>query len=156
MKKLILLFVFLYICISLLHAQTYWKGGTKGAENDWNTPSNWSTNHIPDWTNEAVIIRDVSTCTNDFPIITSKVTTIPYLEIHSGAELLITETGELNIDGSTTHNYGLLYYGKIMNKGKLVIVNTALNEIESPNGEIIDFNSSEKSQVSLLSNNEKN
>ena len=139
MKKVILpvaLCLAALFFVSTLAAQNYWVGGTPGKESDWNTAKNWSQNRIPDWTQD-VIIPDVSTQSGYFPIIDSDVDPIPHLAIYSNAILTILREGKITIDGKTTFNSGLYLVGKIISKGDVVIINTALIEIDNKGGEMI-------------------
>lgn len=125
---------FIFLLCSLFFSvdassQNYWKGGTPGKETDWNTAENWSQNRIPDWT-QNVIITDVSSVSGYFPIINSVLEPIPYLEIHSNASLTILPNGKVTVDGNTTFNYGIYLLGTLISQGDLVIMNTALNDIE--------------------------
>ena len=45
---------------NIIIAQNSWIGGTPGAENEWNNPKNQSENKVPDWSDESVIISDIS------------------------------------------------------------------------------------------------
>ena len=110
-------------------AQNIWKGGTPGAETEWMNPRNWSENEIPDWTDEVVIIPDVSAQTGFFPIIRNTVPEINYLAIEAGAQITIDVKGALTIDGKHTYNYGILNIGNLYNKGHLVVQNTALSPL---------------------------
>jgi hypothetical protein len=107
-------------------AQNTWVGGTPGAETDWEQPSNWSDQRVPDWTDQLVIIANVSTASGHFPIVDTAVPEVPCLQINAGAQLTVTENGHLVINGETTHNYGLLNIGRLYNAGQLTIEATAL------------------------------
>ena len=120
-----LLLTSLFLTLAL-PAQNIWKGGTPGSETDWNQPKNWSQNHIPDWTDDAVVIPNVMYQSGVFPVISSKVPDIAYLSIEGGAHLTIESTGALIIDGKENYNHGVLNIGQIYNSGQLTIMNTAL------------------------------
>lgn len=117
-------------------AQNTWKGGTIGKPTQWNVASNWSKNQVPDWS-ETVIIPDVQSQSGYFPEIDEKVATIPHLEIHSEARLLILPSGQLRIDGHTTQNSGILLQGVLIVEGTLEIVNTFAEEIDIIDGKLI-------------------
>jgi hypothetical protein len=67
-----------------------WKGGTPGQETNWACSKNWSLGRIPD-VFDNVIIPDVSTGSQKFPVINSGLTEINQLHIHIGATLTAQE-----------------------------------------------------------------
>lgn len=111
--------------------QNYWKGGTPGAETEWNNARNWSENHVPDWSDDVVIIPNVATSSGYFPIIKNEVPEIAHLNIIGGANLTITSSGSLTINGENTYNYGIINTGQVHNLGKLNILNTGLSALSN-------------------------
>lgn len=116
-----------FACIAITaFGQNTWVGGTIGAETDWNNPKNWSLNHVPDWTDEVVIIKNVNAQSAYYPVITNKVPNIPFLNIEGGAKVTIEKGGILAINGVSTHNYGILMTGQLYNNGQVIVQETAL------------------------------
>ena len=71
-----------------------WHGGTPGHETDWSFFKNWSTGRTPSEF-DYVIIPDVSTSTNDYPVIRTGEVVVLGLEIHSGAMLTLLPKARL-------------------------------------------------------------
>ena len=126
-----------FATVSLATAQNTWIGGTPGAETDWNQARNWSRQHVPDWTDEVVIIPDVSSRSGHAPVIDGDVPPVPSMQINAGATLFISAGGRLTIDGETTYNFGLLLYGHLHNAGQMTIQSTALAPLVE-HGTVID------------------
>lgn len=116
----------LLLLMNTTEAQNYWVGGVTGAESDWNHPRNWSKQQVPDWTDQVVIVPDVTTESGHFPVVAEQTTAIPCLQIEGGATVTILGTGRLTIDGTTTYNHGLINTGRLINAGEIVIQDTAL------------------------------
>ena len=114
-----------------IFTQNVWKGGTPGAETNWNHPRNWSENRLPDWSDEMVVIPDVSSQTGYFPVVKNQVPEIACLSVESGAKVTIAHTGHLTINGETTYNYGIINTGEVFNTGHLTILATALPPLVS-------------------------
>ncbi len=112
-------------------AQNSWIGGTPGAESEWSNPKNWSENKVPDWSDESVIISDVSTQSGFFPIISNEVAEIPHLRLEGNSTLTIAKNGKLIINGSDTYNFGILNVGSVINYGYVSIQNTGLSPLEN-------------------------
>lgn len=131
-RNTINIFVFLFFSLFsfMLIAQNTWVGGMPGQESAWNQPRNWSEGHVPNWSDELVIIPNVSTTTGVYPVIDNTVEEIPALLVKGGAALTILAEGELRINGETTYNYGLLNQGQVKSDGVLSIVNTSLAALE--------------------------
>ena len=119
-------------------SKCYWVGGTPGCETDWDNPRNWSTNRVPDWTYDAVIIPDVTTRSNHFPVITNSVYVIAHLQVESHAVLSVEGEGHLLIEGDATFNYGIINGGKIINRGFISVSKTGLANLLDLNGVIIN------------------
>ncbi|MCC6279865.1 MAG: hypothetical protein IT262_04645 [Saprospiraceae bacterium] len=85
--------------LTSLHAQTtnVWKGGFPGHETEWNHHRNWSLGKTPDVFNR-VIIPDVSTSTQKYPIVKEGVIEVQSLEIRSGASLTLLRPARIVVD----------------------------------------------------------
>lgn len=64
-----------------------WKGGTPGHKTDWDTPSNWSNNRVPDEFTDVTILWDY-TLQGNYPIIKH-----PEFEAHS---IFVEDGAKLN------------------------------------------------------------
>ena len=101
---------------------TTWIGGTPGKTTNWNEPRNWTGHHVPDEFS-LVIIAQTNSGHHAQPHINGAVT-VAGIEIHSGANLTISETGELTVDGEYTYSEGVVNYGgKLINNGKVILKN---------------------------------
>ncbi len=113
---------FLISCLALFSftafAQNIWLGGTPGHETGWMEARNWSKQRVPGG-NDKVVIPHL--WHDYYPVISISAPAIAYLEVEGGARLSITEEGYLSVNGSSTHNSGLLLIGKIINEGALAI-----------------------------------
>lgn len=138
LKIAITILSLLLISSFTLSAQNSWKGGTLGAEQEWNNPKNWSENRVPDWRDETVIIQDVSSRSGYFPTVSTVVPEIGHLRLEGGATLMVANNGKLIVNGETTFNYGILNAGKLVNYGFVSIENTAMNPLENPRNNIIN------------------
>ena len=112
----------------LLMSQVVWKGGTPGRAHDWNISSNWSNNRVPTDFDD-VVIPDLSTQGCFYPIIKTEIEPIQFLFIASGAELEVTDTGILTIDGSGTFNDGILNMGHLKVFGDIFTFGVAGSKI---------------------------
>lgn len=85
--------------LSSLQAQTtnVWKGGFPGHETDWNQSRNWSLGKIPD-VFDRVIIPDVSTSTQKYPIVKEGEIEVLSLEVRSGASLTLLRSVRIVAD----------------------------------------------------------
>lgn len=91
-----------------------WRGNTPGHEHDWNYPSNWSNNHVPDEFTDVIIPLDQA-MSYSYPVVNSATIEINSLHIWPGAILTIIE-GELNIlDAERSH----FKRHQILGKGKV-------------------------------------
>lgn len=128
MKSLSILCIscFMFLISSSLYSETItWKGGTPGDETNWTNPKNWKSNSVPTEISD-VVIPNTSTFGNHYPVINSRVQPIGSLLISGGAELHVTETGLLIVDGTGVYNYGVLNLGSITINGEVFIENSAL------------------------------
>ncbi len=96
--KSILFFTALFLLAyhSSLHAQTtnVWKGGLPGHETDWNQNKNWGLGKTPD-VFDRVIIKDVSTSTLKYPVVTEGEIEVLSLEIQSGTSLTLLHSARI-------------------------------------------------------------
>jgi hypothetical protein len=82
--------------LSALNAQTtnIWKGGFPGHETEWNHYRNWSLGKTPN-VFDRVIIPDVSTSTQKYPIIKEGEIEVLSLEVRSGASLTLLQAARI-------------------------------------------------------------
>lgn len=123
--------------LSNITLRTYWLGGVEGAATDWNHPDNWSTREVPSSISD-VIIPNVAKEGRPFPVLRSAVRTIAHLEICKHAELYLTPEASLHIEGSRTYENGISIFGKLVNQGKIEIVNPGRNCIELEGGVLVN------------------
>jgi hypothetical protein len=91
MKKQIIITLVAIITLGIsATAQTTntWKGGFPGHETDWNQNKNWSRGKTPD-VFDNVIIPDVSTSTQKYPIVKEGEIEVISIEVQSGASLTL-------------------------------------------------------------------
>lgn len=105
----------------------YWRGGTIGAEHDWQQPLNWHNGCVPGWTDKVVIPGQTTAC----PSINCFVNDIAELVIMRGARLLICETGRLTVDGFFKKEVGILNNGELIVEGELTICRNQFCNIEN-------------------------
>lgn len=74
----------------------YWQGGQPGQASEWNCAANWSDGRVPDAFSN-VVIPDVSTQTNAYPVLKNTETEINSLTLLSGASLTITPDAALSV-----------------------------------------------------------
>lgn len=115
MKTFIIILFTLTSFSAFSQVRSVWKGNTPGQETNWNTPSNWSNNHIPDEFTDVVIELDISVERN-YPVLVTKRTEINSLNIWPGAILTIKE-GELLVIDLLKTNYHKI---QVIGKGKLI------------------------------------
>lgn len=73
------------------------KGGTPGQETNWACSKNWSLCKVPD-VFQNVIIPDVSTRSQKYPIIKSGSFRVNQLHIYSGARLTINDNAQIVVN----------------------------------------------------------
>lgn len=78
-----------------------WKGGAPGHETDWNFYKNWSLGKAPDLFHN-VVIPDVSTSTQHYPVLKSGSAEVASLEIQQGATLTLQANARLRTTEFTT------------------------------------------------------
>lgn len=88
-----------------------WKGGKPGHPNAWNCAQNWSLNTVPNEFQD-VIIPDVSSGFQQYPVIDDTENIVRSLTISANARLTILPTGKLLVTGFEDGT-GLINYGKI-------------------------------------------
>ena len=116
--------------------ETFWIGGTPGQETDWEVPQNWLDNRVPD-EDSWVIIRNLNTGHGAMPEIDSEVK-VAGIEVQQSAELTVSDEGMLLVDGEYANNHGILNFGKIINKGKIEIINTGLRPVYDLKNNIVN------------------
>ncbi len=123
MKSLAILLISTFLPL-LINAQTTitWTGSTPGKETKWNEPKNWDAYRIPNEDDKVIIKMDNNSHFSQ-PVINEEVH-IVWLEIHAGAELTITTTGQLILDGSYTYSQGIsMYGGNLSSEGEIIFKN---------------------------------
>ena len=98
MKQLIVLLSLLIPTMLTAQNTITWEGGTPGHETNWNEPRNWDANRVPN-ENDKVIILLRNNGHFAQPVIDREVH-VAWVEIHAGAELTITSSGQLILDGT--------------------------------------------------------
>ena len=93
MKKQIIITLVAIIILAISTSATAqttntWKGGFPGHETDWNQNKNWSLGKTPD-VFDRVIIPDVSTSTQKYPIVKEGEIEVLRIEVQSGASLTL-------------------------------------------------------------------
>lgn len=127
--SIILSITFSILTINTINSQNIWKGGTPGSETKWEEPRNWSDNKVPG-SFDSVIIPDLSSQGNFYPVIQSEVAPVAHIRIESGASLTLNSKGILNIDGSNTYNNGITLVGHLYNKGQINIIDPGMQAVE--------------------------
>ena len=96
MSKIFLIGLFTLIAMTSASAQknNTWRGGTPGHETEWSYYKNWSTGRIPNEF-DRVLIPDVSSSTNDYPVIEAEEIEVLSLHIQQGAMLTLRPTARL-------------------------------------------------------------
>jgi hypothetical protein len=120
MKKAIIISNIIYLLLSLfsgLAAQTNstWVGGTPGRSTDWNCPTNWKENHVPDEFSQVFIPPNC----NYYPVIKSTIPPIDALLVEGGGRVIIDKKAKLTIIGATGRLDGATFLGQIINQGIL-------------------------------------
>lgn len=124
------LFVLLALISSFaIAAQSTWKGGFPGQENNWFCARNWSDNQVPN-NLDNVVIPDRSTSGNYYPVIAGKQAQVQSLDLHSGAQLTIEPGAQLSVLGYGLPGGALLNLGAINNHGTLEVVEPVLHALE--------------------------
>ena len=101
----------------------YWRGGVRGAENEWNEPMNWHNRRIPGWFDTAIISGEYAQ-DGFFPIINEFINDIAQLIIETGGRIAIEKQGKFNIDGLNKKDVGIINMGEIYIEGELTILRT--------------------------------
>lgn len=121
--------LFALFCTMNLIAQVEWKGGFPGQENNWFCANNWSDNRIPD-DFDNVIIPDVSTSGNHYPVIEDQNARVQSLELQSGAKIRIESGAQLSILGFGLPGGALLNLGAVENYGTLEVIEPVLHAVD--------------------------
>ena len=132
MKNATLIAFFTLISVSN-YAQNIWIGNTPGHETDWMEARNWSKQRVPGW-NDSVLVPHL--WHNNYPKVSTRVPAIAHLEVEGGASLNINSGGYLPIDGSSTHNSGVLLTGRIYNEGTLAVTDAGGEAIAGTPGNL--------------------
>ncbi len=120
MKTLIIIIAIFAFNFASAQQTITWKGGTPGNETAWDEPRNWDSNRVPDQ-NDFVIINFVDNGHYSNPIIDSEVQ-VAWVQIYTGADLTIAETGKLIVDGAHTYSEGISFYGgNLTAEGQVVL-----------------------------------
>ncbi|MBO6879253.1 T9SS type A sorting domain-containing protein [Winogradskyella sp.] len=93
-----------------------WNGS---ASNNWNDPNNWTPNQVPDFCSEITI-----PVTGTLPILSGD-KTITDLNIHSGANLIVSTGATLNIDGDLNMYSESDSYSGLILKGTIAVSGTS-------------------------------
>jgi hypothetical protein len=101
----------------------FWRGGTSGAENEWNEPLNWYNRAVPGWFDEAVISMEY-VVGGYFPVINEFINDIAQLTLEAGGKIVIEKHGKFNIDGLKKKDLGIINSGEIFIEGELTILRT--------------------------------
>jgi len=118
----ILLLSFLLPLAIIAQTTITWKGGTPGKENKWNEPKNWDSHRIPS-EDDKVVIKMENNGHFSQAIIDSEVH-INWLVLQSGAELRISESGKLLIDGTFQYSEGIsMHGGSLISEGNIILKN---------------------------------
>jgi hypothetical protein len=147
MKTLIIAILTLVSTTLFAQNTVTWKGGTPGKETQWNESKNWSDNQVPD-ENTNVIIKFMNTGHFAQPVVEESVE-VGSIELHAGANLTITESGEVLVDGSDFYTIGIVSFGgTLINQGVISLINIdnfseeKFREIHSGNGTVLLDNNS--------------
>ena len=95
-----------------------WTGGQPGRETDWSCAENWSLGRVPDWTQD-VVVADVSTRTNHYPIVRGGPFEVGSLVIPAPARLTVAADATLIVAGANSYATGLWNDGRLTLLGKL-------------------------------------
>ena len=123
MKAHLFLVLLLLTATAFSQKTSEWIGGTPGRENAWEEPRNWHNGHVPD-AFSYVVIEAKNSGHHAMPILGTS-TSVAQVVLRNGAELKITPSGSLEIDGTDTYSYGIvLHGGKVFNEGNVTLYNT--------------------------------
>jgi hypothetical protein len=123
------IYLCLLLCASFLNhafAQTIWTGATGS---NWETPTNWSPNSVPNATDDVIIPN-----TNNDPIVIAGTeASAKSIWVQIGSSLTIQSTAELSIYGAKalfgSISCALFNEGNVNNSGQLVLHNPAMPSI---------------------------
>ncbi len=106
----------------------FWRGGTQGAEREWDEPMNWHNRRVPQWFDIA-IIGGAYTFSGFFPIINDLVSDITQLRVLEDGQLWLSDRGKLSIDVYLKPQAGIFNGGLIFNEGELTLRRTGVVSI---------------------------
>lgn len=101
----------------------YWRGGTFGAEYDWNEPMNWYNRFVPGWF-DTVVISEKATNSFHYPEIHDFSNDIAQLIIEDGGKLTIGREGKLCVDGLAKKGLGIINEGELLIVGEMTVHRT--------------------------------
>lgn len=90
MKTVMLLLLSLLVTTGFSQVASIWKGNTPGHESQWDCPSNWSTNRVPDEFTDVIIQMDNSS-KNKYPVLQMHQIEINSLSIWPGACIVVKQ-----------------------------------------------------------------
>ena len=108
----------------------FWKGGTYGAETEWNEPKNWYNCFVPGWFDVVVISND-ATDGRYFPTISAFANDIAQLIVEKGSRLTICREGKLSVDGLDKKGLGIMNDGEIIVEGELTVHRTIFASVRN-------------------------
>lgn len=115
-----LLIVCLFFSISVTAQKiNTWKGGKTSQPNAWNCAQNWSLNTVPNEFQD-VVIPDVSSGFNHYPVIDDEDNTVRSITICTRAQLTIKPSGVLLVTGFEDAS-GFINLGKLIGYDHLFI-----------------------------------
>lgn len=124
--RLVLLFALM--STMSLFAQTVWKGGFPGQENNWFCQRNWSGNQVPGDLDD-VIIPDRSTQGSFYPVVSQDKVQVQSLAIQPGARLTIRKGATLSVRGFDLPGGALFNQGALENNGTLEVIEPVMHAV---------------------------
>lgn len=125
MKSTMIILMSLLSFKSVAQIPSIWRGNTPGHETDWNYPSNWSKNDVPDEFTDVIIPLD-NNPGHPYPVLTEgKTAEINSLHIWPGAYLTV-EIGQLSVHDIERSIYlrsQILGNGKLKYEGESLLAN---------------------------------
>lgn len=117
------------LCTFSLQAQktNLWKGGKSGNSQNWNYAQNWSLNTVPNEFHD-VIIPDVSTGSNQYPVLSNDEFVIRSLMVCSNARLTVESAATLRVEGYGDYS-GFINLGKIIGCDRIISPMSPANNI---------------------------
>jgi hypothetical protein len=110
--------------------ENIWLGGTIDEEHNWDCPSNWSLNRVPN-EEDSVILLGHPKVSNFSPFIGSFVPKIFHLILVNQSELHINSAGKLQIQGNCIEDNAIyLNNSRLVNEGTIHLENPGQKGIE--------------------------